>query len=434
MRGGILLISLLFFGSILAACGEGDLGVGAAVDAGPDDNPTDAGRSFDAQRANVSKDSVSVHVSEGSEPKRFVTVLFHDADGVIVGEAQTDNRGRVVRSPAPSYVTIVDDDFGEYMTFAGVEPGDVLTVTGMPSPNLPPRDVIGRFLVTLPSEVSGAVGYTAEAGACLTDVPRSTTTFVVNADSWCAHTASGVLAAASRPDGTTMFAWKTGLEPKGETTVPVTLGPWTPANETTFVVNQATRASATLFARLADGEEFFLARPSGSSFPVPNGFAFSYTTQLKIEDTNQNTSVALRNTSAGPFEANEEDLLPCPSSAEIVQVGERFHAQWTYSGPAPRSGATLYILREDMPDGRLAGGWTLIVPPGETRVRLPQLPEYAGTPAHVTFVSLLDSDVIDFREMRRTPTVFGGQSAFATRFPPTVGLRSRWVQCWPQIH
>lgn len=144
MRGVAALISIAVGG----ACGEDR---GAREDAA---NGVDAG----ADAATYGP--ATVIIAPEGQPVAGRTIIFHDADGEVIGEVVTDANGAATHEvPRGALATWWDGSV--LRTLAAVQPGDVIRVS---SPVSDDGDVAGTVRVRVQGPVDGAEQYWATLG------------------------------------------------------------------------------------------------------------------------------------------------------------------------------------------------------------------------------------------------------------------------------
>jgi hypothetical protein len=392
---------------------------------------------------------VTVQVLEDGKPASNARVIFHDESGQVIGEAKTDDHGRVSRSPAPSMVTLQDRNGLQLLTFTDVVGGDTLTVTGNEVvPSGAPID-IGGYDVDVGSSFPQATDFVSFVGSCASShAPSTGFTMRVRATDGCARTGDGVLVVATDGRGTTLaFAGKGGLTANRSATafLAVNAGPLIAATATTFENRlkggpDVAESEGELGARIG-GEYFplatFASQWPGSPVQAPAGMVdgFEVFFRLFLADTSRRSFSQVRAfQAAGPFVADSDEALPLVTDASVASVSpDRFDLAWTLAAPATTTDGTVVVVDMGGPEPMpVSGGWSFIVRPGLTSLRTPLLPadvfDRAGRPKGMRSVSILDSDDVGgFGELKQIPNVWSGNAPFAQPYPRRVGMRVRVV-------
>jgi hypothetical protein len=129
--------------------GTDDTAGDARLDSLSDANDASVDALIDAPSTDVSVVVTNIGVSRPD-----VEVVFHDADGAILGIAKTNAEGKATWSGAsPTMVTALlgNDEFRQLLTWVGVKPGDVLNVD-----DLITDWKLGRYTLTTKGTLSDA--------------------------------------------------------------------------------------------------------------------------------------------------------------------------------------------------------------------------------------------------------------------------------------
>lgn len=379
------------------ACDDGNTSEppGFDVDAGnfeptpqpvPDAAPADTG-------TDAAPRGVIINAVRGRAPQANVRVIFHDAQGAVLGEAQTDATGRVTRAEAPSMITIVSEDAASgprLLTYVGIEDGDVVTAV-LP---IDVEDPLGTYNITYPVSPGSSDYDVSASDGCGTWSTGTTATVSMFAQ--CVGATGSHVLVTSNSEGGRTYSFAKGLTPPaGGATVNVpTLPSFTaPLAITLRATGLPTEASInSAVTAVVDGLSYYPGFGQGfvgegdETWPFPNGFA----------DGLQTYVVAVDNTAEDPFGQAILRRDAAPTAATTVAF------DWTTALPKLNSFAVTPSLdglrptiavgpstsvtgtdggylqfewERDMGSERIVyPRWTFVVPPGTTSVQAPSLP------------------------------------------------------------
>lgn len=392
-------------------------------DAGPvpvDADVPDAPDASDASDAAVAQ-GVSILVIDEGAPVEGVLVLFHDEDGALTGEARTDATGKVKVEDAPSQVTVVLDgsdfsaDLGARLfTYTHVEDGDALVVDA--TKQYVEGTTQGKLRVTLPGLLGGASYYQAHAAPC-SAYGSPAAPFEIRLEHRCLRSPSTVLAAAMDEDGMPLgYAFEKGIvppmpAPSDPQAVDVILdGSWSLPDtvELTAPNVEPDSLSAIGVLAISEGAAFPAAgTPLSSqdgpwSFFVPAGFAEALQVYRGSEGVGFSDLWLLRRTPpASSVSLDFSQALPRITSVDMTGTTGQYEVSWTTEAPVTAiDGAVVTIMSsvEVSSVGSDIRTWTIMVPPGTTSVRTPELPASVAAlaPSGVMqqLISLVEADML----------------------------------------
>lgn len=352
-------------------------------------------------------DGFSVTVRSGGAPLPNVAVVFHDAAGLTIGDAITDNQGRVVRDPAPSAVTVATfaSDYGDGwfpITFMDLAPDDDLVVDLPSSGALAEVGFFDVGALALAPNL-GAAYYEVHAGDpssgnCqafqdLIDSPIADPLQVSLYDA-CVRETNAVLAYVYASNDTLLgyaYAPQSVAKPPANGSTPVSLGAFQPPSTTLIrgtPLDPNFNSGADLYL-LARGGRFYSNLYSDSSgdlasgmgFPYPAGFAdsfevtawtYGYVSEARITDV---LGVRALRAPTGMLELDLD--LPRVSSMAFDNADlARPTLHWALEKPLVGADAQLVVLRW----GELINSdlyenyrWLFVTAPERDSLRVPEL-------------------------------------------------------------
>lgn len=424
-------VALLAPAAIVVACEDSSTSGGGPtidggstpnVEAGPSDPTRDA-----ATDAPVSTDVV-VTVRTFATPFKDARVIFHDANGAVVGDVKTDAAGKASFAGAAAMVTVIPAMGASPVTYLGVEAGDNLTVD-LREAYRGEGQSIGEYQVTFPASVDGAFQYDALVGTCYGSSETSDPTAVTLFPPCVNGPANAVLGRAQGETGVLGFAYKKGNA--FPSAGPIVLGAWAPpATLTLTATNRPEDASYTFGfgAAVADGTLFGLRgsgaiEEGGRVFEAPAaGFADAIQVAGGMgfpDGAAPITSVIIKRVPAATTAAIDlAQALPRINGASAALNGDRVDTTITPSAPIAGDGGYVtlgWVIDPESENPRYAG-WTFVVPPGTNTFKTPVLPtDAAFVPAastEVSAVAFFDSETIasykQFKVLPATPYLGGG--------------------------
>jgi hypothetical protein len=391
---------------------DGSTPDGSASDGSTPVGDRDAGHdAADAGEAGT----VQIVVLSTGAPEQGVTVVFSDATGAFIAMAVTDAQGSVVQAiAAGTQVTALlsTRDAPNLVTVTGVKPGDVLKFHDGSFPGLG-----GTAAVTFAkfAQADASVSdYTLTSGVCAGDTggPAGTFDYFMSGTCMNAEGQFPVLAEAIGSAGP--VAWESGkgtlnADPKGVSTVDLGAATWstTYGTETATLLDVPATANPwmTVFEYAASDSVTAVGYFSpgttstsfdggvASTFPIHPGFGdFNQVeVDVPIVDANGLSTYVIADrvgatTPAVPSASDTidlEDALPAFTS-ETVDATNPARPTFAWTSASPSSTAAALIVEaywsdpsDDAGDLRY-GTWTLVVPPGQTSIVLPQIPSASG--------------------------------------------------------
>lgn len=365
--------ALLFaLGALAAACGS----IPSSSDAGDHPGPDGMVPPGDPDAGDPPVE-VTVHAWSHGEPMRGAEVVFHDAQGLVLGVIETTDDGAAAFAVPPGgMVTLLSvTNGGEYLarTFAGVAPGDVIHI-GSRTPMAAPSTAA---MITLPGSVMAATAYrvstgceevtvasatvtpTLEVGPACTSFDGSTTWMTVIAtatDAWdtpYAYSAMRVPVQATPPP---LPAWQTEFQ-----SMMVTAGPMPPG---------ATQASVQL--KLDTGFWFGMPPASGmvgegSSLTANPWFPVDFADRMRLETAIfVAPDAVLASLHQGPIEGQfvigPAELLPQIQDVGLGACDTSRPCVW-WGAPAELAGADLLMATVRWGVNEERHIWQIYLPP-----------------------------------------------------------------------
>jgi hypothetical protein len=436
-------VSPLSLLGVLVACGR----FGFGETAGPDGGTTGSGDSGFGPDAPAGTPLTSVTVFDGVA-ESGITVLFHDAEGALIGEAATNSEGTASGAiPAGGMITLVfgEDIARSMVTFTALQPGDAV-LFGAPFDR---REWLGDVAISLPGPQTGAGSYAVYNGCDLKSLPDAATVANLYADRWCSPgLMSSSLAVAFDAVGDAIaHGYVTSVAPNTDAPTPATTSAWSTLWETLQVEVRdipAGTSSLEVFSEDLRGQIplYFTGDSTTTITPVvtlPLARAGSPAVDglgvgVIAYGAGGGRSGAYFASAEPPAAATKvislAAALPWLSSLQVVADGDgRPSIRANTSGSlAGADGGTVFVT---WAIGANFGEWLLVVPPGATDVRLPQLPAsladfapQAGTTFSEYGIKFIDADFVpDYHVIRTNPTWLMNDELISL-LPPT---RSVWI-------
>jgi hypothetical protein len=387
-------------------------------------------------------------------PQADIGVVFHDANGAVIGEAKTATDGKASSTgvPTPAMVSALlgDERAKHVLTWTTVKAGDVLETKNISWG----ADEIGAYAVTLPGSMPGATFYNGYSGECSGSTNKAES-FSIGLVPDCvrAGDSNGVLVIAYgdlwKPIG---YAYAKDLTAPVDTKMEVPASAFKALESLDVVIANAPQNTAgdaevfevskgvqvmrgyspvkgekATFAVAGSFADSFQVHATASGDDLTNGW---FTVSKRVASTTTETSVDFAN------------ALPRISETKKDETdATRPVLSWTSAGSlAATDGGHISLRWYDADDK--PRGWTLLVAPGASSVKIPALPVTAATfvpgvgvtsTAHVLFV---ESDAFaDHDAFRRTGgrvmplgTAYGYGSTVRRSVLPSVGMTLRGTE------
>jgi hypothetical protein len=350
--------------------------------------PYDAAPQPDAGQPDAAPLPVTVNVIGAAGPKSGVLVVFHDATGAVLESKETGADGKATSTgaiPAMASALIAGGTNRDIMTWTGVEPGDELLYRD-------PHDfpLIGMFDVTLPPfslDVGASpTSYTAYTGDCGNFSESLTLSYALNAD--CLNARNAVLGSASDAFGNRLgYSTKKGqLASADGGAVAIATDPWAaPANVDVTIANAPAPFSQLTLTQIADGagfrSDYDREITNGSAFKVALGFADALQANA-FANNNQSGSwrgIAKRVSPSSAIALDFATALPELTGSNLVATDARRPViTWTAAGSTAGADGGIVRVRFLGPEDANYE-WTIVVPPGQTSVTAPAMPNSAAS-------------------------------------------------------
>jgi hypothetical protein len=395
---------------------------------------------------------VTVTVFDVSTPKKDVRVIFHDASGLVTGQALTDIAGKVTVAIAPSMVTVLQKDASQRpanVSFAGVADGDNLKVVngGLNGP-------VGAYSVTFTggAVIANASNFFVQAGnGCFggTDAVDGTANVPLFSD--CIGPNDSVLATASNGGPVLGFGFAKNVPaPIAAATVPVGPLAFTASGTTnvkaTNLPSAAGVSSGATLSAISGGQGFGLSYYTGTvggaglDFATPTGFADAYQTAVKATDVSINyaeTALVRREATTAPASAtlaafDFSTALPFITNVTASQaVPARPDITMTSANAAALATSDAAVVKISwFASLDTSGSWTVMVPPSTTSFKFPALP--ADATAFEPLAAGFAVETVTFFDASQLPNygaakllpiqpTFGVDFALSTRILPAAG-------------
>lgn len=375
---------------------------------------------------------VTVTVYDEGSPASGRWVIFQDPEGAVVRAERSGADGKASADVAAgSMVTVaLGTSLRALTTIAGVQPGDALTV-GEAEEDESVAAVVGTARVRFPSAYPGAVAYTASLGVGATEAVDPTAPvplpvlarFLVGGEKFAALGQALDASGAPLAYAFAWVPWDAAAKPGAE--VDARLGAWSRDFRTFEIalVNAppGARAAEVRFAILAHEDDRFETRParvdlSGgrgeATFHAPRPLGAEALSRVELAFGGSDEAILVRREEVAAARAEIDlsaALLPRVSSATVAPtpLAARPLVAWKVAGDA--GGADALVARVAWPATR-EHVWTIVAPPGTTRLRLPALPDAlaAWRPdgrATTVAAALVDtSSYAGFEDVRRKGT------------------------------
>lgn len=392
----------------------------------PDPKPGDAGV---ADVEAPAPTSVTVRVTVLGQPVAGRVVVFHDANGEVIGSTKTGADGRATSTGAvPAMATALLGRGSEVhaVTWTQVAAGDELAVTDTPSTpaSTPALDVSFGL-------VDGATRYDVNAGPCSNDGATSPVRVTLSFAE-CQRPTLPVLARTSVGADVRFAFLKSSPAPTDGGAGLASLGAFAAAG-TSSVEAQNTPADPGRLriglTELASGVPFFMDGPETApatqrSFWIPTGFADARQVYATFDDDDDVSHQTILRRGA-PAASNTIDFaqrLPKITKAAVETPADprRFELSWASASPLAAADGGLVRVRFYRPDfdGNLA--WTFVVPPGAANtgsIKAPALPlgesGYGPAPADAG-VTTFDAPEVLFVDLSTVPSYVAFRSLAAT--------------------
>lgn len=396
---------------------------------------------------------VTVTVFDGSTPKKDVRVIFHDASGLVTGQALTDVAGKVSVAVAPSMVTVLQKDSVSRpanVTFAGVADGDNLKVVSAGS-----TGPAGTYDVTFTGGgvIANANSFFVQAGnGCYAGGSDPAATVAVPLSADCLAAKNAVLASGANGGGLLGYGFAKNIDaPVAAATVAVGPLAFSAPGTTTLKATNLPSAvgvsnSATLTA-IASGQGFGLSYFTGTldgagvDFATPTAFADAYQAAVKarrVAASYAETALVRREATAAPASAtlatfDFSTALPLITSVAATQVvPARPELTVTSANPAALATSDAAVVEISWFATSLdtTGSWTVVLPPTTTSFKFPALPADATdfepdavnfTVEHTTFFDASQLPSYGAAKLLPIKPALGSDFADGTRVLPAAG-------------
>ncbi len=379
--------------AVLVAC-EADSdpgGGGISFDAGVTDGAND-GLLVDAATDAVPDapvvPTVNVTVSGLGGPKANVRIVFHAADGRVIETKVTDADGKATHVGSDATMVsalLAGGGQRQIVTWTGVEAGDDLQLRD----TLPDEaeDIRGQYNVILTSDFvdAGVAAYWVD-GPC-GGAPKLGTATGIPVFRRCSHAKNAVLVTASGNDNIPRgHAFQKGIDniSDGSTGVVMIDGWKAPASFGLTVANAPPDPDLDSdLLEIADGHGFH--NNTGTSndgstidYKTASGFADAYQATVRKGTGSRRKGLTTRVAAPATSIAFDHAMfLPTIDSSSIDTTNPRRPVvQWTSDEPTSGADGGIVQFRFNGPDD-VSYAWTLVVPPGATKVTTPAMPPEA---------------------------------------------------------
>ncbi len=379
-----------------------DGGAGGAVDAGVNTS-VDAGSDVTGSEASVQPLPVTVIVVGPGGPEAGKTIVFSDANGLLLATGTTNAAGTVVQPlAAGSQVTALlgTIDSPQIVTVVAVQPGDTLTAIDGAAQS-PDGGV--ELDVSLPS-LGGAEDYLLIAGTACSQFVSAGESPSADIDVGGCVNAAGqfpLLALARDSSGTIGFQYQKPIAATAGGTVAMS-GAW--ASIGTETVNVAGLSQAdypyVMYSEVASGIPYSQINLSpdavdaggvSASFDTHPGYADFIQTEVSVQQSSSGrgsvTAVATRATppvTSGSASYDSSDLLPQITDATL-DASDPTRPSVTWTAAASLSSAVGVFTEMSwtaFEDGgtEQSGTWTVVAPSDAAMVKVPVLPPSSLAP------------------------------------------------------
>lgn len=471
--------SLLLLAALAPACEDSGASSGntfvvpesGAFDtgSGSEGGPLTDGAIGDAAADSFVSPAVSVTVVDAAGPKKDVRVVFHDAAGLVIGQAITNALGKASAATAPSMVTVLTKLGTQVanVTFTSVTVGDelVVAVRNGETEEAP----VGSYVVSLtdPGNATaglGAIEVTGGSGSstppCIGNTSAVATPATVPLYTHCLAAQNVVLAAAAATGPTNIAFAFTKTAPKPAALATVNVGPLAFAAAGKAIVKATNLPASRTISKhagllgIVSGQAIVLASPAGANiadtikgveFPTPTGFADAYQVNIGIDtfgSVEQHSDVVQRVATTAPasFAFPTVDFatsLPLIDDVTLATVTPS-RPEVTVVPAASLAAADAGLVAYNWVNAAMAtgGSWTFVVPGNVTTVKTPALPADAATFAPIGSISadratyFEASQIASYAVAKKLPVSprVGAEAMDANRALPSAGtLRvARW--------
>ncbi len=330
----------------------------------------------------------TVKVRPGGEAAPDVTVVFHDADGAVIGEQVTDAEGiAALEVGRDSMATLALGD--DLYTVTALQPEDVVDLWSPPyhfgSPIVGQVRVAGR-------PVAGAVDYWIALGC---EPLRGSTSISPSAflslREACLEgdgTFDVTVLAVDAERNRLAFAYRTDVTPDadGSTRVPITWESEVPSSTISYTGGRP--GVLQLFGEIDSQREGFNyshddSTSDGSPVTVQHLAAFEDSARVRIAVVWDGYYSDLVTSIPAPlpasFALSDSDLAPALSAGTIdTSIAGRPVASWS-GDTSEVDGLHIQLVFEDTSTG-LSNAWFAVVPPGTNEFRFPSLGDSSLAP------------------------------------------------------
>ncbi|MBS2017362.1 MAG: hypothetical protein JST00_31045 [Deltaproteobacteria bacterium] len=369
---------------------------GGGFEAGPEqDSGPFQEASTDAPIDNfVPPKGAKVTVTKSGTPQKDVRVIAHDATGAITSEVKTDATGVASFAAAPNMITVLTRIQGSSpaaLTYLGVADGDVMNVAipdffGEPPP-------FAQFTTSANAFV-GASSYSFNVSDnCSGFTNTAGTTTTINLYTNCLGAQNAVLGTAYDGEGFPIgFGFlKNQAKPAMGATVALPAISFTARGTLTQTASNipANTYTDAELASIANGFGYYTGNRSGSlsgggvTYPIATGFADAY--QSLVVATSDNGPISARailrrdasnNTATQTLAFDFATALPAITNGVVSgAVPSRPDVTLTAAASLAATDGGIVRLRWNLAQGVIPqSGWSFVVPPGTTTLKVPALP------------------------------------------------------------
>lgn len=357
-------------------------------------------------------------------PQANVPVVFHDASGAVIGETTTKDDGKAssagLATPAMVSALLGDEKSKHVLTWTTVKAGDVLDASNY---SWGAEDV-GSYAVAMPAPMPGVSHYRGYVGKCISFGAKAATSFGVAVKPDCVRAGdrNDVLVLAYG-DLTTQigYAYAKNQSAPYDQKIEVPTNAFVPMDALDVVVSNVPQSATaeTEVMNVANGVQidrgYLPLKGEKGTFPVAAGFADSF--QINAAAHGEDLLVTGFHTVSkrvtwSTLQSNVDFANRLPNIIDrSIDVTDptRPTLKWASSSSLAATDGGHVSIRFFL-DNAAIHGWTLLVAPNATSVKLPALPASAAAwaPAqnmtingpHVLFV---ESDAFaDHDAFRRT--------------------------------
>jgi hypothetical protein len=372
---------------------------------------------------------VTVIVTANLKPEAGVVVVWHDANGAVLSTTTTDATGKAVSTGAtPAMASaLLGTELGDtqVVTWTGVAAGDILRTNDITGNN---AGTVSTYSVTVPApapNVTGAVDWTARTGACSSTTSQNFANPVdVALSPECATSPGAVLAYSHDDTFTTIngFSYMKNLFPVMDGgTVNATTGAWAPPatanlNVANLPANQSVQGFLSEIASSVSFRNQDAPYVDSTSLPatfnIATGFADAMQFGIRYTPSGGNFAAELvigkRAAPSTSLAVDFADALPTLTDASVDSTdGVRPTISWTSASPLTGTDGGSASVTWYVSGTEATHGWTVIVGPSATNVRLPALPTAAAAwapPDPDAAITSFDSPRVIFAESDLLPS------------------------------